>query len=74
MVVRTDVAVCRPAKVIAVGCRLSPTWIDDVLSDSFPASDPPSWVPGMPRPAPPIESHPARSETLREESSDRSER
>ena len=30
----------------------SPTWIDDVLADSFPASDPPSWTPGMARPAP----------------------
>ena len=30
----------------------SPTWIDDVLSDSFPASDPPSWIPGVVRPAP----------------------
>jgi hypothetical protein len=28
------------------------TWMDDVLADSFPASDPPSWTPGMARPAP----------------------
>lgn len=27
-------------------------WIDGVLADSFPASDPPSWAPGMARPAP----------------------
>jgi hypothetical protein len=28
--------------------------MDDVLADSFPASDPPSWTPGMARPAPVI--------------------
>jgi len=26
--------------------------IDDVLADTFPASDPPSWTPGIVRPAP----------------------
>ena len=26
--------------------------IDDVLADSFPASDPPSWNPGLSRPEP----------------------
>ena len=26
--------------------------IDDVLADTFPASDPPSWTPGMARPTP----------------------
>lgn len=28
--------------------------IDDVLAGTFPASDPPSWSPGMARPAPDI--------------------
>jgi hypothetical protein len=27
--------------------------IDQVLADSFPASDPPSWTPGIARPLPP---------------------
>lgn len=26
--------------------------IDDVLADTFPASDPPAWTPGIARPAP----------------------
>src|SRR3954470_17872341 len=35
------------------------TWIDDVLADSFPASDPPSWTPGMARPVPNFAGSPA---------------
>ena len=34
-------------------------WIDDVLADSFPASDPPSWTPGMARPVPKSAGSPA---------------
>jgi hypothetical protein len=29
--------------------------LDDVLADSFPASDPPSWNPGVARPDPVLE-------------------
>jgi hypothetical protein len=31
--------------------------IDEVLAESFPASDPPSWNPGVSRPAPPVSMH-----------------
>ncbi len=41
-----------PAGAIQAAWHRSLTWIDDVLADSFPASDPPSWAPGMARPAP----------------------
>ena len=32
--------------------RCCQNWIDNVLCDSFPASDPPSWMPGATTPAP----------------------
>jgi hypothetical protein len=35
--------------------------IDDVLQDSFPASDPPSWNPGIARPDPSVRESSARS-------------
>jgi hypothetical protein len=35
-----------------VHSNLTAQAIDDVLADTFPASDPPSWNPGMARPAP----------------------
>jgi hypothetical protein len=39
--------------------------IDDVLADSFPASDPPSWNPGISRPEPVVSARhrPPQSET-----------
>jgi hypothetical protein len=38
--------------VRSVDARLDANRVDDVLSDSFPASDPPSWNPGITRPRP----------------------
>ena len=39
--------------------------IDEVLAESFPASDPPSWNPGVSRPAPAVSVHHEAAETER---------
>jgi hypothetical protein len=41
--------------------------IDDVLAGTFPASDPPSWTPGMARPAPAIAARPADRNTAHDD-------
>ena len=53
-------------------CRASWTTqaIDDVLAETFPASDPPAWTPGMARPAPEIAIPPAVPETVPDEMND----
>jgi hypothetical protein len=40
-----------PTDTPDVDHRARPDWIDEVLVGSFPASDPPSWTPGVARPA-----------------------
>lgn len=44
--------------------------IDDVLAGTFPASDPPSWTPGMARPAPEIARRPADRRTARDDANE----
>ena len=44
-----------------LSAHMTPQEIDDVLAGTFPASDPPSWTPGLARPAPAIASRPAIS-------------
>ena len=38
-------------------------WIDEVLADSFPASDPPSWTPGIATLSPPLPNAPSVAHT-----------
>ena len=44
--------------------------IDDVLADTFPASDPPAWTPGIVRPAPEVAAQRVERGTPQHETSD----
>lgn len=44
--------------------------IDDALAETFPASDPPAWTPGMARPAPEIVSQAAGPRIVQDQTSD----
>jgi hypothetical protein len=41
--------VATPTNASQIDRRARADWIDEVLADSFPASDPPSWTPGIAR-------------------------
>src|SRR5688572_33136814 len=41
--------VATPTNASQIARRARADWIDEVLADSFPASDPPSWTPGIAR-------------------------
>ena len=60
---REEVRTVMPTNAFRIDRRARADWIDEVLADSFPASDPPSWTPGIARLNPPQPDSPGAART-----------